>query len=725
MATYYVSNNGSDGAAGTSDRTPWQTVSKVNGFTFNANDTVLFRRGDRWLESLVPPRNTMTFGAYGNPPVYDGNGYCTNAPCLDGGAYITSWAAYAGGDEQRQVVDEMTDVAGTNLTAHTSDIGLTWAKCTGFADNIVISNANRARRNAVNTRPQYNATPLLAIQDYYVEGDVFVASTDTDFVEFIARGFAYTDKGWWVRLSGASGGLALGYRIAGTNTSPSGAIFATVAAALGSYSAGVAYRMRIEVQGSNIRGYIGPAGGGLTKFYDATDTNVPEGDRAMIRMGAAASVAADDTHGLHVDRIEQGSLGTFTPVDTYKATSSASYVVAFDRTLAAKGKVSDQLNYGEYYAAGGVIYIKRKGGVPDNTTVRKGVINFGCNAGTRTGLTFDGLGWEYFAAQGITSTTGLTDLVVKNCMMRYGGSIDAGFDGCIGGTGTPNITIQNCVLLDIGNDGIYFSFSGSGGRMIVTDTLIGPAIGANSDCIQLDAGGGVSVNSYIARCRFYVDSRSPKGNLILFGNDHTVEDNYMEGGKADTTNTGSYGLTCVGDNVVFRHNTVVGAGNQGVRSGTGATTNWTIEKNIFLDCGQAIDVQVAMTNVKVRNNVIVNVRRPPTFLAAPAYMIESDASTTGEFSNNLIWDSTIHPTSAAGQYHMTTIGAAGWQAKTNTVGPGSNVNVNWLGTTITSLPSPVMDHAALAVTTPNRLIRGMAGCHEAGVTLVLQALGII
>jgi hypothetical protein len=720
MATYYVSNNGSDGSDGLSTTTAWQTVSKVNGFTFLAGDTVLFRRGDRWLESLTPPRSTMTFGAYGADPVYDSEGYCTNAPCLDGGSYITGWAQYNGGDEQRQVVDEFTGVSGTNLTAHTSDIGGTWAKTTGFTDSIVLSGANRARRNAANTRPQYYATPLLGIQNYYVEGDIYVASTDTDFVELLARSFSYTDKGWWVRLSGASGGLALGYRIAGVNTSPSGAIFATVAAALGSYAALTTYRMRIEVNGSNIKGYIGIPGNTLVKFYDATDANVPEGDRVAIRMGATTSVLADDTHGLHVDRIEQGSLGTFTPVDTYKATTSASYVISFDRTLAAKGSVSDQLNYGEYYNAGGVTYIKRKG-LPDNTTVRKGVTNFGCNMGTRTDLTFDGIGWEYFQAQGITSTAGATNLVVKNCYMRYLGSIDAGFDGCIGGTGTPNIKIQKCVLLDVGNDGVYIALSGSGGSIEITDTTIGPAIGANSDCIQLDAGGGVSVNSYIARCKFKVDSRSPKGNLLLMGNDHLVEDNLLVGGGSDTFNTGSYGVSCTGNNLRFRRNAVIGAGNQGVRSGTGATTNWEIDKNIFLDCGQAVDLQVAMTNVKIRDNVIVNATRSPVFLAVASYAVQADSTATGEFSNNLVWDNTVH-SSSAGHYYITS--GSGWANDGNNLGPANNVNVSWLGSPLTSFPNPTFREQYFKIVSPNRIARSMGGYHPVGIQRVLKALGI-
>jgi hypothetical protein len=70
MATYYISNTGSDAANGTSTGTPWQTIAKVNGSSFNPGDNILFKRGDMWREQLTVPSsgsagNYITFGAYG------------------------------------------------------------------------------------------------------------------------------------------------------------------------------------------------------------------------------------------------------------------------------------------------------------------------------------------------------------------------------------------------------------------------------------------------------------------------------------------------------------------------------------------------------------------------------------------------------------------------------------------------------------------------------------
>ena len=69
--TYYVSYSlGSDGNSGTSAAAAWQTIGHVNAQTFQPGDSILFRRGDVWNESLIPPSS----GASGNPITFDAYG---------------------------------------------------------------------------------------------------------------------------------------------------------------------------------------------------------------------------------------------------------------------------------------------------------------------------------------------------------------------------------------------------------------------------------------------------------------------------------------------------------------------------------------------------------------------------------------------------------------------------------------------------------------------------
>jgi hypothetical protein len=84
MATYYVSvADGSDSNTGLTSTPgasgPWQTVGKVNGFSFSAGDIILFKRGETFPARLRPTvsgstGNHITFDAYssGAAPIING-----------------------------------------------------------------------------------------------------------------------------------------------------------------------------------------------------------------------------------------------------------------------------------------------------------------------------------------------------------------------------------------------------------------------------------------------------------------------------------------------------------------------------------------------------------------------------------------------------------------------------------------------------------------------------
>ena len=79
--TYYVSSStGSDSNSGTSSSTAWRTIAHVNGQSFQPGDSVLFKRGDAWNESLAPAssgssENPITFDAYGSGAAPNLTGY--------------------------------------------------------------------------------------------------------------------------------------------------------------------------------------------------------------------------------------------------------------------------------------------------------------------------------------------------------------------------------------------------------------------------------------------------------------------------------------------------------------------------------------------------------------------------------------------------------------------------------------------------------------------------
>ncbi len=87
--TYYVSSGtGSDSNLGTSSGAAWQSIAKVNAQSFSAGDSVLFRRGDVWNESLAPGAS----GTAGNPITFDA--YGTGAPPNLTGYYAVPSSAW-------------------------------------------------------------------------------------------------------------------------------------------------------------------------------------------------------------------------------------------------------------------------------------------------------------------------------------------------------------------------------------------------------------------------------------------------------------------------------------------------------------------------------------------------------------------------------------------------------------------------------------------------------
>jgi len=79
--TYYVSSStGNDSNSGTSSSVAWQTIARVNGQTFQPGDSILFKRGDVWNESLAPASSgssgsPITFDAYGSGAAPNLTGY--------------------------------------------------------------------------------------------------------------------------------------------------------------------------------------------------------------------------------------------------------------------------------------------------------------------------------------------------------------------------------------------------------------------------------------------------------------------------------------------------------------------------------------------------------------------------------------------------------------------------------------------------------------------------
>lgn len=86
--TFYVSQStGNDSNPGTI-ALPWQTISKVNGTTLAAGQSVGFKTGDTWRETLTPGQS----GSAGQPITFASYG-AGASPIVSGSNLVTSWTS--------------------------------------------------------------------------------------------------------------------------------------------------------------------------------------------------------------------------------------------------------------------------------------------------------------------------------------------------------------------------------------------------------------------------------------------------------------------------------------------------------------------------------------------------------------------------------------------------------------------------------------------------------
>src|SRR6266567_5218130 len=146
---YYVSPNGDDNNAGTSAAYPWQTIAKVNNFTFPQGSAVSFEGGQTFTGCLV--FNTANVPSSSSTTPFTVNSYGTGAATISSNCSGTSAAAITGDNVHGFTIDGLRIVNGgstiygvllENQTSHspTQSIVVKNSEITGFAPVGTVSN---------------------------------------------------------------------------------------------------------------------------------------------------------------------------------------------------------------------------------------------------------------------------------------------------------------------------------------------------------------------------------------------------------------------------------------------------------------------------------------------------------------------------------------------------------------------------------------------------------
>ena len=201
-ATYYVdTQNGNDSYSGTSQIQPWQTLSKVNGTTFQAGDSILFKADDVWTGRLYPggsgsPGAPIVIDIYGtgSKAIIDGNG------SNDGTIYLYNQAYWEISNlEITNDAEIEADRVGVRiLAANYGVVNHIHLKNLFIHDikGIVGSTMEAKNTGGINIRVDNDATVSTRFNDILIENCV-ISSCDGSGISNIANTSDYPGTGKW------------------------------------------------------------------------------------------------------------------------------------------------------------------------------------------------------------------------------------------------------------------------------------------------------------------------------------------------------------------------------------------------------------------------------------------------------------------------------------------------------------------------------------------------
>jgi hypothetical protein len=173
------------------------------------------------------------------------------------------------------VSDSFTDTNGVLLTAHTGEVGATWTKQTGFADNLTIGTGNVLFGSGAANFAAHYASGVPPTADYTITGTVIYKSILAGSIAFLqARQSTTADTSYKVLLDNTT--LTIQRAVAGTVV-----VLGSPYTFTGGEVPGVGQTRTfgIQVQGTAVKAFYDGA-----EKISVTDGNVTAAGRVLVRL---------------------------------------------------------------------------------------------------------------------------------------------------------------------------------------------------------------------------------------------------------------------------------------------------------------------------------------------------------------------------------------------------------------------------------------------------------
>jgi hypothetical protein len=514
-------------ATDTGSASVYKTIADVNLKSFSAGDSILFRRGQTWRETLTVPSSgstgsPITFGAYGDAGAAK--------PIFDGADVITGWVADSTNEETggsfacgfETEIDAFTTQFTSKVEANSNTLAVSSTYSSGLKSAVLTfagtSGLGTAASKTIGSNIKYART-------YFKLSSGFTAGAGGQKLGL----FMITNPAGWGNLGGfllvSDTGETTKFHLSGGYRYPGSTWTEVGASANNSILRDTWYYIEIHYEKANttVEYWLnGVSLGSATVDASTYNTNgvglgVSAGSYITMIPTVGSQIYFDD---VKADTSPIGAYSAPSPVaNVYNKAVAAQPIQVFkDGVRLVQGSSKAALNDHEWYYSGGTLSMRDDSGNPDlqGYTIMASQRNYNIDMNGKNYITIDNLDIARANQDGIYDDNPLTNTAIENCIVR-----DSGYHGInLEGNAKAGLVVSNNTIYGNESSGVRIADSSN------TDTTM-----------------TFTRNTIYENCTTYTGA-SPfdfTGGIALWGHHITAEVSYnlIYNNGGTTTNGGS------------------------------------------------------------------------------------------------------------------------------------------------------------------------------------------